>query len=510
MPPMSRGSRPAAASSPLDRPEACRHPVTMPDLRPVAHIIGLMLVALGVMMLVPMGVALAGAEPGWDVFLQAFAITTLVGLFLALSTANALSESLTLRQSFLLTTLTWVVLPVFGAIPFVLGAEGERLVDALFEATSGMTTTGTTIMTGLDEKPAAILLWRSILQWLGGLGIVIVALVFLPVMKVGGMQYFRAEGFDTLGKILPRVRDISLMLIEVYLALTVAAAVAYVLAGMSGFDAVNHAMTTIATGGFSTRDSSFAEYSAGTHYVALAAMWLSGLPFIRYIQLVNGEVRPLFKDVQVRAYFRWTLYAIGLIVAYRLAMRGGDIEAVIRESAFNLVSLMTGTGYGTTDITAWGDFVLLVVIMAGFIGACTASTGCSIKVFRYLVLFEAIRAQLRELVHPSRVAPIQLQGRRVETEVITSVVVLFTAFVLGFGLLTVALSLTGLQMRTAITAAWTAICNIGPAFGREVGPTGAVDNFPDSAKWLMMLGMLMGRLEMIAVLVLLLPRFWRA
>lgn len=481
----------------------------MPDLRPVAHIIGLMLMALGVMMLIPMGLALAEGDAGWAIFLQSAAISLLAGTFLAISTANAVSTGLTLRQSFLLTTLTWVVLPTFGALPFFLGPEGVRLVDALFEAVSGMTTTGTTIMVGLDGKPAAILVRRSILQWLGGLGIVIVALVFLPVMRVGGMQYFRAEGFDTLGKILPRVRDISVMLIEVYLALTVATAVAYGLAGMNGFDAVNHAMTTVATGGFSTRDASFADFPIGTHYVAVAAMWLSGLPFIRYIQLVNGEVRPLWSDVQVRAFLRWTLYAIALIAGYRLLTEGGQLEPVIRESAFTLVSLMTGTGYGAADITAWGDFVLLVVLVAGFIGACTASTGCSIKVFRYLVLFEAIKVQLRELIHPSRVAPIHLQGRRVEQEVITSVVVLFTAFVLGFGLLAVGLTLTGLEMRTAITAAWTAICNIGPAFGPGVGPTGAVSGFPDSAKWLMMLGMLAGRLEMVAVLVMLLPRFWR-
>jgi trk system potassium uptake protein len=481
----------------------------MPDLRPVVHIIGLMLVALGVMMLVPMGVALAGNERSWQIFLQSAAVTSLCGVFLALASANALSMGLTLRQSFLLTSLTWVVLPAFGAIPFALGVGGERPIDALFEAMSGMTTTGTTVMVGLDDMPAAILLWRSILQWLGGLGIVIVALVFLPVMKVGGMQYFRAEGFDTLGKILPRVRDISLMLIEVYLALTVAAAVIYMMAGMSTFEAVNLGLTTIATGGFSTRDASFAEFSLAAQYACIFLMWLAGLPFIRYIQLVNGDFRPLYSDIQVRAYLRWTLYAIALLVAYRLVKDGGAWEPVIRESGFNLVSLMSGTGYGTDDVSAWGDFPLLVVIVAGFIGACTASTGCSIKVFRYLVLFEAIKAQLRELVHPSRVAPIHLQSRRVEEEVITSVVVLFTAFVLGFGLLAVALSLTGLEMRTAITAAWTAICNIGPAFGPEVGPTGAVNGFPDSAKWLMMLGMLMGRLEMIAVLVLLLPRFWR-
>jgi len=466
-------------------------------------------VVLGAMMLIPVAVALAGDGRGWYVFLQSAILTMLAGGFLALSTANSLPSGLTLRQSFLLTTLTWVVVPGFGAVPFLFGSDAEHLTDALFESMSGMTTTGTTIMVGLDGKPDAILLWRSILQWLGGLGIVIVALVFLPVMRVGGMQYFRAEGFDTLGKILPRMRDISLMLVEVYVALTMAAAVAYVLAGMSAFDAINHALTTIATGGYSTRDTSFAEYSPAAQYVGVVGMWLAGLPFIRYIQLVNGEVQPLFKDMQVRAYFRWTLYAIGMIVVYRLATEGGALEPIVRESAFNLVSLFSGTGYGSADVSAWGDFPLLVVVVAGLIGACTASTGCSIKVFRYLVLFEAIKVQLRELIHPSRVAPIHLQGRRVEDEVITSVVVLFTAFVLGLGLLAIGLSLTGLELRTAITAAWTAICNIGPAFGPEVGETGAVAGFPDTAKWMMMLGMLMGRLEMVAVLVLLLPRFWR-
>lgn len=281
----------------------------MPDFRPVLHIIGLLLVALGLFMLLPAGVDWLKDDLSWPLLLRAAFVTSLAGLLLALATANTRSDALTIRQSFLLTTLTWTVLPAFGAIPFMLGDDGRSVTDALFEAMSGMTTTGTTILTGLEEKPAGLLLWRSILQWLGGLGIIIVALVFLPVMRVGGMQHFRSEGFDTMGKVLPRVRDISLMLIEIYLGLTIIAAIAYTLAGMNAFDAVNHAMTTIATGGYSTRDGSMGAFGPATHYVGLALMWLSGLPFIRYIQLVGGQPGPLWRDVQVRAYFRWTLYA---------------------------------------------------------------------------------------------------------------------------------------------------------------------------------------------------------
>lgn len=481
----------------------------MIDFRPVAHIIGWLLMALGTIMLVPMLLDLSLGNPDWQVFLQSALVTVLTGGLVALATANALGPSLTLRQSFLLTTLTWIVLPLFGALPLLIGLPGLSWTDAMFEAMSGMTTTGTTILTGLDDMPPGILLWRSILQWLGGLGIVIVALIFLPVMKVGGMQHFRSEGFDTMGKVLPRAADISWMLLQIYAGLTILAGLAYLIAGMSPFDAVNHALTTVSTGGFSTRDASFAAFDAPTHWIASAFMWLAGLPFIRYVQLVNGSVQPLFRDIQVRAYFRWTLYAVGLVVGYRLMTSDEPLEAVIREASFNVVSLFSGTGFGSAEIDAWGDFPILVFIVAGFIGSCTASTGCSLKVFRYLVLFEAIKAQLRQMVSPNRVIILQLDGRRLQDDVVASVVVMFSAFVLGFGILTILLSLSGLEMRTAFTAAWTAIANIGPAFGPEVGPTGAVDGFPAVAKWLMIVAMLLGRLEMVSVLVILLPRFWR-
>ena len=481
----------------------------MPDLRPVGFIIGLLTAVLGLAMLVPLAVDWAAGDPNWWSFLAASVLTVLSGAMVALACGGGRAQGLTLRQSFLLATGTWAALPAFGALPFVLGAPGAGWLDALFEAMSGMTTTGTTVFTGLDALPEGTLLWRSILQWLGGLGIVIVALIFLPVMKVGGMQHFRSEGFDTLGKVLPRALDISRALVQVYVALTALCALVYVAAGMGGFQALNHAMTTIATGGFSTSDASFAQFGPAAQYAALTFMIVSGFPFVRFVQLAGGSVRPLWRDVQVRAYVRWSFYAIAAVFAYRLWHEDGPVEQVLRETAFNVVSLWSGTGYGTADPSAWGGFPLVVVMVAGLIGACTASTGCSLKVFRYLVLFEAIKTQLRRIHSPNRVLPVRLGGRPLGEDVVNSVIALFALFLFTFGVTAVLLSLSGLAPRTAITAAWTAICNVGPAFGPEVGATGAVDGFPAAAKAVMIVAMLLGRLELLSVLVLLLPRFWR-
>lgn len=482
----------------------------MYDIRPVGYIVGLLTASLGVLMLLPMAVDLAAGHDNWLPFLEAAFVTVLAGALIALACLNGVTGGLSLQQSYMLTTGAWVVMPAFGALPFILGVPGANAIDAYFEAMSGMTTTGSTVFVGLDDMPPGVLLWRSLLQWLGGLGIIIVALIFLPVMKVGGMQYFRSEGFDTLGKVLPRALDISKALVEVYLALTLAAVLIYAALGMTAFEAINHALTTIATGGFSTSDDSFAQFGAGASYAATVLMVLSGLPFIRFVQMMNGSFRPLWADIQVRAFLRWIGYAVGLVVAYRLATSDAGFEIIVRESLFNVVTLFTGTGYSSADVAGWGDFPVLVVVLAGFVGACTASTGCSIKVFRYLVLIEAIKEQVRQLRSPNRVGQIRLEGRPLGDDVVSSVVVMFTLFVATFGVLAVLLSMTGLETRTAITSAWTAICNVGPAFGPGVGPTGAFDGFPDSAKLLMIVGMVLGRLELLTVLVLFTRRFWRS
>lgn len=482
----------------------------MLDFRPVGYVIGLLVAALGVAMLVPMVFDWAAGDPHWQVFFQCAVVTTLTGAMIALACANGVGTSLSLQQSFLLTSGVWVVLPVFGALPFMLGVPGANFTDAYFESMSGMTTTGTTVFRGLDDMPAGTLVWRGLLQWLGGLGIVIVAMVFLPVMKVGGMQFFRSESFDTLGKVLPRALDISKALINFYIGLTVVCGLVYFALGMTGFDAFVHAMTTIATGGFSTYDASFGAYQGAPEYAGALFMVLATLPFIRYVQLVQGMPGPLWRDPQVRAYLRWTLYACAAIIAYMMLRHGPGFEPVLRETLFNVTSTFSGTGFTSVNLGDWGAFPLVVLIMVGAIGGCTSSTGCSIKVFRYLILIEAIKVQILRLYSPNRVVPLRYEGRPVERDVLNSVILLFSLYIVSFGVLTVGLAMTGLGTGTSITGAWTAIFNIGPVFGPEVSASGAVNGFPWAAKWLMIFGMLLGRLELVSVIVLFTARFWRA
>lgn len=481
----------------------------MIDLRPIAYVIGLLVAALGVFMLFPLALDLARGDDHWRAFFRSAVICLVAGGAMALATANATAGTLTLQQIFVLTTGVWIAMPAFGALPLMIGEPQLSLTDALFESVSGMTTTGTTVIEGLDALPLGTNLWRGILQWLGGLGIVIVAMLFLPVMKVGGMQFFRSEGFDTLGKVLPRAIDISSALIQIYIWLTVACAVTYFALGMTGFEAVVHALTTVSTGGFSTSDRSFGLFQGPAEYAAVLFMLLGSLPFIRFIQLAQGSLRPLLVDAQVRAYLRWNLYAVGAIVLYEVLTHDGTLEPLIRETAFNVVSTFSGTGFSSVDLTAWGPFPFVILIAVGLIGGCTSSTGCSVKVFRYLILFEAIRVQIRRLHDPSSVNRLRYGGTSVAQDVVDSVIVFFTLFILTFGLLAVALGLSGLEFKTAVTASWTSVANIGPVFGAGVGPTGAVHGFPDSAKWLMMAGMLVGRLELLSVYVLFMRRFWQ-
>lgn len=487
--------------------ERLRYPV---EFRPIARIISFLMIAMGIAMLPCALLDLSSGAQSWAVFGETAILIISLGAMIIIATANAKIDRMSIKDAFLLTTATWVLLPLVGSIPFMVGAPGASFTDAYFEAVSGMTTTGSTMFVGLDEMPKGTLLWRGILQWLGGLGIVIVALVFLPVMRSGGMQFFQTEGFDTLGKVLPRTIDISKSLLNVYILLTFACAFAYMAFGMQPFEATVHAMTTLSTGGFSTTDKSFAAFSGPLEYVASVFMVLASLPFIRFIQLMGGHAGPLLNDVQARAYLRWLAYAIGIVIAYRMLTSSTPLETNIRETTFNIVTLFSGTGYGSADVVAWGSFPLFVIIAVGLIGGCTASTGCSIKVFRWLVVIEAIKSQIQKSRSPNSVVVPKLGGHTISEDVMSSVIVFFSFFILSFGLLSVGLSLTGLEMRTSITAAWTAIANVGPAFGTEVGPTGAFDSFPLFAKWMLVFGMLIGRLEILSVFVLFTPTFWRS
>lgn len=481
----------------------------MIDIRPVVHAIAKLSIAMGGLMLLPAVIDWMLRDPNWRAFAVTGSGTILLGLMATLATRGE-GRQLSIGQAFLLTTWLWLVLPVLGAIPFMLGAPGASWTDAMFESMSGMTTTGATAFQKLDDLPLGTHLWRGILQWTGGLGIVVVAMVFLPVMRVGGMQFFRSEGFDTMGKVMPRAGTIAAEMTQLYLGITIACALTYAALGMDGFDAVMHALTTCSTGGFGRYDASFAGFNGSIKLAASVFTIIASIPFVRMLQLAHGDPKPIWRDSQIRAYLGIIAATCALIVAYETFWQSitPSFDLVL-EVIFAVVTIISGTGFASVDVTQWGHLALVLLVVVGLIGGCTGSTVCSIKVFRYQVLFEALRGQLVQMHSPHRLRPLRLQGRRLDAEVVNSVMAFFTMFVLTFGVLIVALALTGLHARTALTAAWTAIANVGPIWGPEVTANGGVTVFPFSAKWLMILGMYLGRLELITVFVVLMPRFWR-
>jgi trk system potassium uptake protein TrkH len=482
----------------------------MIDMRPVGYVVGLLVAVLGVAMLVPMLVDLAEGRGHWTVFLESALFTTLSGGLMALACANGVREGLTIQQTFLLTTGVWLVLPVFGAIPFVLGETDARFVDAFFEAMSGLTTTGSTVFTGLDEMPKGLLMWRGILQWLGGIGIVVVAMVFLPELRVGGMQIFRAEGFDTFGKILPKATTIASQISVIYVGLTMACAICYLIFGMNAFDATVHALTTVATGGFSTKDASFAAFSGPLEYVCVVFMILAALPFVRYVQLLNGNEKALWQDPQVRGFLVMVVLLVGVLsfVVHQAFPR--DWEVAFREALFNTTSIISGTGYASVDYMHWGSFAVAVIFFAGLIGGCAGSTACSIKIFRYQILFVSIKSQLLKIRSPHGIFTPRYAGRSVSEEALNSVMSFFVFFIVTLGVFAVALGMTGLDFTTSLSGAAAAMANIGPGLGDQIGPAGNFGGLNDTAKWLLSAAMLIGRLEVLTVYAILTVQFWRA
>ncbi len=478
------------------------------DLRPVGYVTGLLVAALGATMLLPMGVDLYYGNSHWPVFLESALITSTVGGLAALASANGVKRQLTIQQTFLLTTGVWLMLPVFGALPFVMGEPHARLVDAFFEAMSGMTTTGSTVFTGLESMPRGVLVWRSMLQWFGGVGIIVVAMVFLPELRVGGMQIFRTESFDTDGKVLPRAAQIASRISVAYFFLTTVCYIAYVIAGVPSFHAANHALTTVATGGFSTFDGSFGAFKGAPEYIAAVFMILASLPFVRYVQLMNGSSRPLLRDTQIRGFVLVLLVLIAAVTLFQ-ANGGAPLEQAFRETIFNFTSILTGTGYASTDYQLWGTFIVVLIFFVGLIGGCAGSTTCSIKIFRYQLLLASIRAQIGKIHSPHGMFTPRYDGRRVSEDVLSSVMVFFVAFIVSLGVLAVLLGATGLDMITSLSGAAAALANIGPGLGDQIGPAGNYSGLSDTAKWLLAAAMLIGRLELMAVFAILTGNFWR-
>jgi trk system potassium uptake protein TrkH len=482
----------------------------MIDLRPVGYVVGLLVATLGLTMLVPMGIDLWIGNGHAGAFFTSAILTVLTGGLIALACANAVTGRMNIQQTFLLTSGVWAVLPLFGAIPFMVGGTNASFTDAYFEAMSGLTTTGSTVFDTLNDLPSGLLLWRSMLQWFGGIGIIVVAMAFLPELRVGGMQIFRSESFDTDGKVLPRAAEIASRISIVYLALTLVCALSYLGVGMGFFDAVNHAMTTIATGGFSTHDESFGFFQGPAEYVATVFMLLASLPFVRYVQLLAGSSEPLFRDSQVRSFLVSVLILVLVMVLFRISVQGADAVRALREALFNITSIITGTGYASTDYQLWGSFPIAIFFFIGLIGGCAGSTCCSVKVFRYQILFAAVSNQVRRIHSPNGVFKLKYDGNSLSEEIVSSVMAFLTLFFVTLGVTAVLLSATGLDFITSVSGAATAIANVGPGLGDQIGPAGHFGDLNTAAKWILAVAMLIGRLELMVVFVLFTSRFWRA
>ena len=487
-------------------------------LRPVVLVTGVLVAFLGGAMLIPMLVDLLSADEVHRANWTAFAIGAIICVFTGGGAAAASwgeIHQVSVREGFLLTATSWLSLVIFAAIPLAIGELQLSYIDAFFEAMSGLTTTGATVVNGLDDAPRGALLWRSMLQWFGGVGIVIMAFSVLPALRVGGMQIFKSEAWDTSEKFIANAAQYSFALSAIYVFFTALCFLLLWAFGMPSWDALNHAMTTVATGGFSTRDDSLGAFltvgRAPLDMIVTTFMIIGSLPFGLFLAAVlRGAWGRLFTDSQIRFFFT-VIAGLTLIMMFRVLtlFDGMDVFTAFRLALFNVVSVLTGTGYATTDYNAWGPFAVGFFFVIMFIGGCAGSTSCGMKIFRFQVALSAIKVYARRLAHPNGVFVAKYNGRPLSDDVFVSVLSFFFVYFATFATMAVLLSGLGLDMLTAASAAGSAIANVGPGLGDLVGPAGNYSSLPDLAKLILSVGMLLGRLELFTILVLVSPAFWR-
>lgn len=481
----------------------------MLSLTPVFRVLGGLLIAFAAFMLIPLLVAPSLIRsPGSDFILSSLA-TAFSGLALIALSPSSAGFELSRRQAFLVTALAWTLMPAFGGLPLI--ANGLSFTDAYFEATSGLTTTGSTVMVGLDQTAPSVLLWRSLMQGFGGVGVIVLGIIMMPFLRVGGMQLFHTESSDTSEKIVAKAFDLALWIAGIFLLLTALCAAAYKAAGMTWFDAINHAMTTIGTGGFSTHDASFGYFEGpALLWIGVAFMIAGALPFVAFIRLAKGHARPAFGDIQARAFILF-LATLTLLVAVTRTMRADvPFDDALVAAAFNLVSIVTTTGYASEDYQLWGQFAVGVFFICTFIGGCSGSTAGGIKIYRFQILARLAAAHLARLISPNRVRVVLYHDRRVEDDVAFAILAFLVALLFSLMVATFIQMWVGVDLVTALSGAAQALANVGPGLGEIIGPAGNFQSLPDTAKWVLSAMMILGRLEFFTILVLLTPGFWRS
>mgnify|MGYP001179257197 FL=1 len=478
----------------------------MSNYKTVFFTLGILQIILGIFMLIPIIAQFFYNEIDSS-FFGASIVTIIFGTLFFLSNLDH-EKKLSLQQAFLLTALSWLSIAIFGSLPFVFSSLDFSFTNAFFESMSGITTTGSTIIPNLEITPKGILLWRAILQWLGGIGIIVMAITLMPIMNVGGMQLFQISNNDSSEKILPKSKEIALRLIYIYSSLTLLCLITYKIFGMGFFDSLTHSMTTIATGGFSNYNESIGFFdSVSIEISSMIFIILGSIPFIAYIKFINGNKKIFIRDTQIKFFFCFIIFSIIILSLYLLVIKSDELN--LRSIFFNVVSILTGTGYVNAQFDGWGSFALILFLGLMFIGGCAGSTTCGVKIFRIQILYLFVSNQLKKIIYPKGVFVIKYDQNPIDNKFIASIISFIYMYLVIFFSLTALLSLTGLDFITSISGAATSISNVGPGLGSIIGPNGNFSTLPDISKWILSFGMILGRLELFAILVLFLPSFWR-
>ena len=478
----------------------------MSNYKTVFFTLGILQIILGIFMLLPIIIQFFYSEIDSS-FFGAALVTTIFGILFFLSNLDH-DKKLNLQQAFLLTSLSWLSIAIFGSLPFIFSNIEFSITNAFFESMSGITTTGSTIIPNLENMPKGILFWRAILQWLGGIGIIVMAITLMPIMNVGGMQLFKISNNDSSEKILPKSKEIAIRLIYIYFGLTALCAISYKILGMNVFDSMTHSMTTIATGGFSNYNESIGFFDSV--YIEISAMIfiiLGSLPFIAYIKFLSGNRGIFFSDIQIKTFIKTIAFSTILLMVYLILNNSSNLD--IRSIFFNVISILTGTGYVNAQFDNWGGFPLLLFLGLMFIGGCAGSTTCGVKIFRIQILWSFVGNQLKKIIYPKGIFVLKYDKNPIDNKFVSSIISFIYMYLIIFFIITALLSLTGLDFITSISGAATSISNVGPGLGSVIGPNGNFSSLPEISKWILTLGMILGRLELFAILVLFLPSFWR-
>ena len=479
------------------------------NFRSVLYIIGLLISALGCMMLIPAMFDLLNNNKEWNVFASTGIISFLMGITIILAFRNR-ETKIGSKETFLLSVLSWIFLAAISALPLYLSNLNLSYTDAFFEATSGITTTGSTILTNIEDASKGILIWRSILQWLGGVGIIVMAVAALPLLHMSGFQLFFSEQAEPSDKLKERVKNLATSIIIIYLIFTFICALLLNIAGMSLFDSICHSMTTIATGGYSTQNNSIGHYdSLSIEIVIIFGMIMASLPFILFVKMYNNDIKSLFWDKQVKGFFFLLLVSIFIIAIWLNTKLNFNFIEALRVSTFNVISIITGTGYSTEDFSKWGGFAIGLLFIFMLVGGCTGSTTGGIKIFRIQILFKVIIQQIQKVIRPHQIVKITYSKALIDDKTTLSILALIFLFIASVFIIAAILYFIGLDLLTAFSAAATSIAVVGPGLSEEIGPTGNFNSLPNQAKWVLSIAMIVGRLEFLAVLILIMPSFWK-